>query len=1115
MSKQRPTSLSEDVIPTDTSIVDFNGHHGRFSLFVECLRLTRGYEFNPAFAAEISRIDPLPHQRVAVYDQMLQQDPLRFLLADDAGAGKTIMTGLYIREMLMRERIRRVLVIPPAGLVGNWMRELRDLFSLYFQIVSGAKLKTHNQFEGSSGDLAIVSLDTIRGRTALAALARPETEPYDLVVFDEAHKLSATSEGGRVRKTHRYKLAEALAGCPKAEEYEPLRWSARHLLLLTATPHMGKDSPYHHLWRLLDHRVFGSEKAFQRNSRIDRSSHFARRTKEEMIDFSGRPIFRERRCDTFDYDLTSGPDGERALYERTTSYLRNCYNSATENRAAAQLIVGVFQRRLASSTYALLKSFDRRVAKLRQLTKDLEAGQPEFTGLRVSSSLGQSTDYFDRHDASEDLDADLQRERNEDYENEVLGSAIAATLDEIRDEIVTLDGLRDLAQRIIDSRLESKFEKLREVLADSKHAVEKWLIFSEHRDTVDYLVQRLEGLGYGDRVASIHGGMAWNEREEQVERFRDPAGARFLVATDAAGEGINLQFCRLMINYDIPWNPARLEQRMGRIHRYGQKLDVLILNLVSTHTREGRVLTVLLERMEAIREELQSDKVFDVIGQLFQNQSLREHMRNALDQGGERRATNRIRTVMQAGAIKQIDAHEEKHYGTRSDLVRRLSTLRGEVECERYLHLLPAYVRRFVEMAAPQLDLEVRGHLDNYFSLVPRLSKSRIATKLDEYPPAVRQRLRVRRPARGQLCVWLHPGEPVFDSMCEEVLRECRLDAARGAIFVDPRTESPYLLHLGEVNAKEQGDDANHFPPRTVARNLLAIRQNESGAISAASLDRLAFLQGAPHIPPGAVPLARRASQILGGAAEHFVRESTRLADKRSSKIAAEVAKRRGQIGIDCNLRLADLAKQRSALSKDPQADPQEKQEVIDLQQHIEARRQLELQRLDAMTKRIVPGPLRLFAHALVLPSINDTERDAFDADVERIAMAIAAEWERNRGATVRDVSTPRLARAAGLGDYPGFDLLAASPGGTKRHIEVKGRAGRGDVRMESNEYRAACNLGMDYWLYVVLNCTTPTPELVRVRDPFDKLIARAETRLRISLSEVMRAAAEDESVRS
>ena len=1099
----------------DHSPLDFNGDPSRVSLFAECLRLTHGYQYNPAFASEISRIDPLPHQRIAVYDHMLLQDPLRFLLADDAGAGKTIMTGLYVREMLMRGRIRRVLVVPPAGLVGNWERELRTLFRLHFRIVAGSDTRSRNPFAGPGGDLAIVSLDTIRGEASFAALAEAETAPYDLVVFDEAHKLSATARRGRAEKTQRYKLAEALAGCPAAPEYTRLTWSSRHLLLLTATPHMGKDSPYHHLWRLLDHRIFGAEEAFRRFPRSSRPRHFIRRTKEEMLDFEGRPLFRERRCDTFGYDLSPGPDGERTLYDRTTAYLRHSYNLTTGNQQAARLAMGVFQRRLASSTWALLRSFERRIKKVRALIDDLESGRMDSRELRraqAALNTGHQTDYLDQHDAAEDLDDDANRERNEDFEDAVLGAVVAVTVEELREEIRTLRHLRGRARRLIQSGRESKFERLRGVLEDPNHADEKWLVFSEHRDTVDYLVRRLEALGYAGRVATVHGGMAWEEREEQVERFRQPAGARFLVATDAAGEGINLQFCRLMVNYDIPWNPARLEQRMGRIHRYGQKHDVRIVNLVSPGTREGRVLTVLLERLDAIRKALRSDKVFDVIGRLFENKSLRQHMREALSDEGERCARRRIEETLTEEAVRGIGDREERHYGKGGDVARRLKTLTGEVDRERYVHLLPAYVRRFVEFASPLLGLEVRGDLDHSFTLVPTTAGALdpFLQALEQYPANVRDRIRIRRPGEGEDCVWLHPGEPVFDTMCDQVLSAARHDAARGAIFVDPRAEAPYLLYLGEVSVEEKdGESTGASSQDTLARGLVVLRQDDEGKVSGASLHAFAFLQEAPHVPPGAVPLAGRAATMRVDAAIRLEREALRKAEARRETVRAQLSDRRERIGINFNLRAAELAVRRRELGKNAQADPAEKELVLRRQRAQPEQRRLALEQLDAAPDRIVAGETRFLAHALVLPPTGEEEMEAFSTDVEKVAMAIAADWERDRGATVKDVSAPPLARKAGLGDYPGFDLLAVHDG-EKRHIEVKGRAGRNGVWLEHNEYRAACNLGKEYWLYVVLDCATATPRLVRVRDPFNRVVVKGTTRMRISVGEVLGAAEAD-----
>ena len=1096
----------------DLHSLDFNGDPEHLSLFVESLRLKHGYQFNPAFASEISRIHPLPHQRIAVYDHMLGEDPLRFLLADDAGAGKTIMTGLCIREMLMRERIRRVLIVPPAGLVGNWEQELRTLFRLRFRIVSGPDVRTGNPFSEPDGSLVIVSLDTLRGESAFASLADAGTVPYDLVVFDEAHKLSASAEAGRVRKTQRYKLAEALAGCPPAPEYAALTWSARHLLLLTATPHMGKDSLYHHLWRILDHRVFGAEEAFRKAAPATRARHFIRRTKEEMVDFDGRPIFRERHCDTFGYDLTPGADGERALYDCTTSYLQTSYNLASGNQQAARLAMGVFQRRLASSTWALLKSFERRIVKVRQLADDLNAGQLDLVGLRSaqgSLNAQYAADYFDEHDASEDLDADTLREQSADYEDAVLGAVVAVTAEELCEEIRTLEDLSGRAKRLVASGHESKFERLREVLEHPGHGEEKWLVFSEHRDTVDYLIERLEGLGYAGLVASIHGGMTWQEREEQVEWFRDSAGARFLVATDAAGEGINLQFCRLMVNYDIPWNPARLEQRMGRIHRYGQKQDVRIVNLVSTDTREGRVLEVLLERLDAIRQELRSDKVFDVIGRLFENESLGEYMREALSDEGERRARARLEAGLTLDAVNEIGAQEREHYGSGGDVARRLPTMRGEIDRERYLHLLPAHVRRFVERACPLLGLRAHGHLDESFSLVPSRAGALdpLLQVLETYPADARERLRVRRPTGNERCVWLHPGEPVFDAMCAEVVAHCQEDALRGAVFVDPRADSPYLLHFGEVGVDEESADTDASAQKTLLRELVVLRQGEDGVVSKVSLAAFAFLQHASHVPPGAVPLAARAARLRTDAAARLEEEAEQLARERRAAVEAELPDRRKRVGINFNLRAAELAARRSALSKGTRANPADRAEVVRDQRALGERRRLAFEELEAAPGRIIPGTARFLAHALVLPPTGDEEREAFDADVERAAMAIAAEWERGRDAEVTDVSMPPLAREAGLGDHPGFDLLSVGADGEKRHIEVKGRTGRGAVWMEENEFRAACNLGTEYWLYVVLDCATSVPHLSRVRDPFAKLLAKETIRMRISTAEVLSAA--------
>ena len=734
--------------------MDFAANPDAVSAVAEAHRLAYGHLFNSAFAAETSLIDPLPHQRIAVYEQMLQQAPLRFLLADDAGAGKTIMTGLYVREMLSRRLIRRVLIVPPAGLVGNWEREMRTLFRLSFRIVSGADARTGNPFLGPESDQVIVSIDTLAGERMFGHLKDSQTDAYDLVVFDEAHKLSADRQPDfRVRKTDRYKLAEALAGAEVEEERWELPWSAQHLLLLTATPHMGKDYPYYFLWRLLLPDALSTYDAFDTFPRESRQRHFIRRTKEEMVRFDGAPLYPQRNCATLSYDLSQGPESEQNLYDETTEYLRYYYNRAgVLNQSAARLAMSVFQRRLASSTYALLRSFERRQEKLAGLIDDIRNGRlTEEQLVRQQRSLDKLDDIFETRTADEETASEDEGEQHEEFEGKALGGTVAVNLSELEVERRQVEALLNKTRSLFDTGEESKFEKLREVLRDPQYLDEKLIIFTEHRDTAEFLVRRLEGLGFTGQVALIHGGLPYQERERQVEFFRRPAtegGANYLVATDAAGEGINLQFCWLMVNYDVPWNPARLEQRMGRIHRYGQQHDpVVIVNLVAGGTREGRVLKTLLDKLEAIRRQLQSDKVFDVVGRLFEGLSMRDYLEQAVT-GDADSIAERLEGDLTEQQVQALAERERVLFGEGGEVRRRLAHLNDEAEQENYRRLLPGYVRRFVERAAPLLDLRIEGDLGATFALVPDRPRAADALlpALEVYSEEARERLTVYKP---------------------------------------------------------------------------------------------------------------------------------------------------------------------------------------------------------------------------------------------------------------------------------------------------------------------------------------------------------------------------------
>ena len=1100
------STLADQSPPYDASSsaapsLNFAADPEAVAALVEAHRLTYGHLFNSAFATETSLIDPLPHQRIAVYQRMLDQSPLRFLLADDAGAGKTIMTGLYIREMLSRRLIRRVLIVPPAGLVGNWERELRTLFRLNFHIVAGRDARAGNPFTGPDSDRLIVSLDTLAGERMFSWLKDPETASYDLVVFDEAHKLSADREQDlRVRKTDRYRLAEALAGAEIDGERWRLPWSAYHLLLLTATPHMGKEFPYFFLWRLLLPDMLSTYDAFVDFPRDSRRKHFIRRTKEELVRFDEKPLYPQRECGTLSYDLTQGPDSEQELYDGTTDYIANFYNRAQLlNRSAARLVMSVFQRRLASSTYALMRSFERRKEKLEGLIDEVKSGRlsTEQMGSRQKALEGLEdifeTRTFDESVTGEDGGAD-----QEVFEEKALGATVAVNLFDLEEELLKVEELRDRARTLYEAGEESKFEKLQSVLRDPEFAGEKLIIFTEHRDTADFLIRRLEGLGFTGRIALIHGGMPYQEREQQVEFFRKPeaeGGASYLVATDAAGEGINLQFCWLMVNYDIPWNPARLEQRMGRIHRYGQKRDpVVIVNLVAGATREGRVMKTLLEKLETIRRQLGSDKVFDVIGRLFQGVSMRDYLAQAAA-GKEQEAISNIEGSLTREQVEALQERERSLYGEGGEVRSALPQLRREAALEYYRHLIPGYVRRFVERAAPLLDLRIEGDPEHEFALVATQPRALdpLLTALESYPDNLRNRLTVHKPQPDPDAAWMHPGEPVFDRLANEIILRHGNDGLRGAVFVDPYVDEPYLFHVALASveqAAEPGTDGADAPnARLLEMQLVGLRQNADGALEEWPVERLLLLKGAPDFAPGRERLAILASKLVPDAqefAQDVVCEQLVLAQRR--RIVADLPYRREHISRGYRFQEADLAARRNNLlaeARDGDANARRELDLVKARQRsLKADRGRRLAELDAELDNVRAGEFEFLAHALIVPARDPEVVEQFDVQVERVAMEVATSFEENRGARVQDVSRPGMARRAGLPDWPGFDILSENPGNEVRNIEVKGRARDGAVEITDNEWAAACNLRDKYWLYVVFDCATPHPRLVRVREP-------------------------------
>jgi superfamily II DNA or RNA helicase/DNA-binding XRE family transcriptional regulator len=1103
---------------------DFSGNSERLRLAVESERLSYGHLFNPAFATETSLIDPLPHQRIAVYEHLLTLPRIRTLLADDAGAGKTIMTGLTVREMLSRRLIRRVMIVAPAGLLGNWERELRTLFSLRFRIIVGGDARASNPFVGPDSNFIIISVDTLLSERVFARLQEATVTPYDFVAFDEAHKLSANREKDlSIRKTDRYLLAESLAGLHSFDPRWSLSWSAQHLLLLTATPHMGRDYPYFCLWRLLEPAVFSTFDAFSSCPAEVRQRYFLRRTKEEMVKLDGSPLYPVRTSDTLSFSLTKGEISEQSLYDRTTAYIQAFYNRARIlNRQAAAMAMSVFQRRLASSTYAILRSFERRIAKLDALIGDIQSGKISEDQLKQMQQKANPKDVFEDSTGDEEESVG-DREENEVEEDKALGGVVAVSLTELEAERRQLAELRDLAGRVADKGDESKFDKLREIVRDPSFREEKLLIFTEHRDTLDFIARRLEGLGFGGQVARIHGAMDYVKRQEQIEQFRKPAsagGATFMVCTDAAAEGVNLQFCWVMVNYDVPWNPARLEQRMGRIHRYGQKHDkVFILNLVAADTREGRVLKTLLDKLERIRKELGSDKVFDVVGRLFEGVSIKQYMQDALTESGADSSIRAIEGTLTAEQVAALQEKEKSLYGRGGDVRPQLARMRQDLERELYRRVLPGYVRNFVGRAAPHLGLEIVGNLDGYFTLraAAQASLDPLWTALEEYSPLQRQRMTVVKPQDKDEAIFLHPGEPVFERLRSLVAGKFAEDAARGAVFIDADATSPYMLHFATASVIRRASPELRGleNEELLDTRLVAVKHCLDGAIKTCAAENLLLLRGSSGVPVDAMRFAATAGSSRDRAKDFIVTTiSQPMADRHRCEMADALATREQYVLRGFEFQDAELAETRSRLrERAGDGDAKAQKQIDDVRQ----RQRLLVERRDQATnllrrepELIVPGEVQMVAHALVVPSSDPADKLQRDTEIERIAMRVARAFEENAGAEVKDVSRPELSRAAGLGDWPGFDLLSVRNRVDDRAIEVKGRADVGNVELSENEWSRACILRERYWLHVVFDCASAAPRLLRVQDPFGRLVTRDRGGVIIEEAEIFRAAEGD-----
>ncbi len=1061
--------VSPDVLP-------FDGRAEHFALGVEALRLGLAYEYDPYFALSIARIDPLPHQLEAVYDYFIKAPRIRFLLADDPGAGKTIMAGLLIQELMARGLLKRVLIVTPANLTFQWQRELRDKFHQQFEILNSAVLRAqYGMNPWAERDQVITSISWVSTiDDARASLLRSR---WDLIIVDEAHKMSAASPDN---KTLAYQLGEALGQLTD------------HYLLMTATPHKGDPAHFALFLRLLDQDVYGDVRSLEEAMQRNEAPFYLRRVKEALVTFpepetgAVKRLFTRRDVRTIDFRIDAD---EWDFYDALTTYVEDqSIKGAADNSARGRAIgftMAMLQRRFASSVYAARRTLERMKARREKILDDPDRYRNEQIQRRVP-------DDFD----------DLTEEEKDDILRALEEVVISIDPEALREEIVQLGRLIAQARRLEEREVESKLLKLRETITAQGVFADptmKLLIFTEHKDTLDYLAgDGRDGrpLGklreWGLSVTTIHGDMKIGDRDTPGSRihaereFRETC--QVLVATEAAGEGINLQFCWFMINYDIPWNPVRLEQRMGRIHRYGQEKDCLIVNFVSSNTREGRVLQKLFDRVRQIERDLDPHGmgvVFNVLGDIFPSNQLERMVRDMYAHNQtEERITSRIVAEIDTERFRRITNSALEGLAKRQ---LNLASVLSKSSTAKEQRLVPEVVESFFKKAAPHAGIVPRpargegvlriGRIPNSLSRHAPALEPRFGRLAREYDRITFQKEAVQADATLE---WVTPGHPLFEVVREEMWQQARPDLERGAVFYDLNRDEPAWFDLFTAAVVDGRGVELHrrlFVVETTAEGIMSVRR--------------------PAIFLDLIPAPAEAQQPYGydlpghDAAEAFLIEQAlqgfleQVAAERQAEV--ETIARHVEISLNTlidrqNLRLAELLARQQAGEDDPLlAAPlltanikRESDRQDELEARLAARRaELEQERYCTLSD------IRHHGRASILPHPQREQPEMAglvrDEAVERIAVELATRHETERGRLVESVEA----------ENKGFDLISRNPANPTevRYIEVKGRAGVGPVFLSQNEYATAGRLKEDYWLYVVYDCAT-TPELHIVRDP-------------------------------
>jgi len=1020
--------------------LDFSSPGEEAFLALEAQRYKFASVFDPLLAMNTSKIDPLPFQIEAVYGYILKLPRIRFLIADDPGAGKTIMAGLIIKELKLRGLAKRILIVVPGHLKDQWRREMKEKFQEPMTVIDRGILDAHyaeNVWRRESQ--AITSIDFAKRKEILPSI---KSVDWDVVIIDEAHKMAAYrygGEGGKLLRTERYRLGDAISK------------NSDHLLFLTATPHKGDPENFRLFLDLLVPGFFAKQELIEESLKNKDNPLFIRRLKEDLKDFEGKPIFTNRFPKTIKFRLS---EPEKRLYNEVSNYVISqynralCFDSSRRNVAFALLIL---QRRMASSTFALLRSLERRQKRLEDLLKGPEI--PEDT---LPTDIEEIDDY----------DEESRWEQEKKWET----LSISRNRDELQAEIKALERMQEIAKDVLKEECEVKLGELRKAIAEGMKKIkemqgnQKILVFTESRDTMEYLVKKIRGWGYS--VNFIHGSMKLEERIEAEKIFKHKT--QVMVATEAAGEGINLQFCHLMINYDIPWNPNRLEQRMGRIHRYGQQKDVYVFNLVAEDTREGQILGKLFDKLDEIRKALGSDKVFDVIGDTFYGKNLYQLILEAV---ANARSMDDI--------IKELDVKVDKSYISKVQeaLGESLATkhidytrIKEMAEKAEEYKLIPEYVEEFFKKAFEAAGGKFKTRLDGFIAIesipfdIKKISeevdfKNKYGSLLKSYPKATFDKIiAFKNPEAEFICF----GHPLFEALLEWVTSNYFTKLQKGAIFEDPS-----YIHNGVIWIFE--GEVKDGKGQTAGKRLIAALDDgkEMRPLNPAILWDLVPSQG--HVPASVEIDKEKAQEFAITAVENYKHE---IHEERQRQ--ANIKKKYGVRSLE--YLIGELDADLASLYE-RQAEGEKVDIVIrnkdERKSQYESALNLLKKEIDQETSLTISVP-KLVGAILVRPT--SSKEMVSDSEIEKIGMKKAMEYEKEQGRKPIDVSQENL----------GFDIRSKGKEEV-RYIEVKARKDVGSVALTTNEWFKAKRFKEKYWLYIVTNAASK-PELQIIQNPAESL---------------------------